>query len=120
MDNLAKTTELQKNPDRGLFYHFPWFYWPTGIKNLDINFFNIFLVKMDNMARTKELQENPDRGSFYHFPWLYWPTGIKYLDVSFFNISRSKWTIWPELRNYRKIQIGVTFAIVRGSIGLQE
>ena len=64
MDNLAKTTELQENPDRGEFCHCPWLYWPTGIKYLDVNFFNIFLVKMDNMVRTTELQENPDRGPF--------------------------------------------------------
>ena len=69
MVNLARTTELQENPDRGHFCHCPWLYWPTGIKYLDVNF-SIFLSKMDNLVRTTELQENPDRGHCYHCPWL--------------------------------------------------
>ena len=52
MDNMVRTTELQENPDRGYFYHCPWLYWPTGIKYLDTNFFNIFSVKVDNLDRT--------------------------------------------------------------------
>ena len=45
---FGQTTELQENTDRGHIDHCPWLYWPTWIINLDVNFFNIFSVKMES------------------------------------------------------------------------
>ena len=73
---FGQTTELQENPDSGQINHFPWLYWPTWIKNIDVHF-SIFLGQNVQFGQTTELQEYPDRGDFYHCLRLYWPTGIK-------------------------------------------
>ena len=54
---FGETTELQENTDRGHIDHCPWLYWPTWIKNLDVNFFNIFSVKMDNVVKLQNYRK---------------------------------------------------------------